>query len=88
MALALRYRSAFREVMLRVKVIEPLLPRRGTDDDTNLGRLRWVVEHNIGELRRILARPVATAASTMAPRRCASRVPRWVFSSPLSSPAS
>ncbi|WP_211621136.1 transposase [Leptolyngbya sp. 7M] len=40
----------FREMMLRVKAIEPLLPRRGTEGDTNLGRVRWVVERTIARL--------------------------------------
>lgn len=46
------YHSHFREVMLHVKGIEPLLPRRGTDDDTSLGRLRWVVERTIAWLHQ------------------------------------
>jgi transposase len=46
------YHSNFREVMLHVKGIEPLLPRRGTDDDTSLGRLRWVVERTIAWLHQ------------------------------------
>lgn len=46
------YHSHFREVMLHVKSIEPLLPRRGTDDDASLGRLRWVVERAIAWLHQ------------------------------------
>ncbi|MFN0132481.1 MAG: IS5 family transposase [Phycisphaerales bacterium] len=46
------YHSNFREVMLHVKGIEPLLPRRGSDDDTSLGRLRWVVERTIAWLHQ------------------------------------
>jgi len=29
-----------------------MLPRRGTDDDTSLGRLRWVVERTIAWLHQ------------------------------------
>jgi len=46
------YHSNFREVMLHVKGIVPLLPRRGTDDDTSLGRRRWVVERTIAWLHQ------------------------------------
>ncbi len=35
------YHSNFREVMLHVKGIEPLLPRRGTDDDTSTSDSVW-----------------------------------------------
>jgi len=46
------YHSSFREVMLHVKGIQPLLPRRGTNDDTSLGRPRWVVERTIAWLHQ------------------------------------
>lgn len=46
------YHSAQREARLRLRNIEPLLPRRGTDDDTSLGRLRWVVERTIAWLHQ------------------------------------
>jgi transposase len=60
------YRSNFREVMLHVRGIEPLLPRRGTDDDTGLGRLRWVVERTIAwlhQFRRLRVRYERRAGS-------------------------
>lgn len=46
------YHSNFREVTLHVKSIEPPLPRRGTNDETGLGRQRWVVERTIAWLRQ------------------------------------
>ncbi len=50
------YHSNFREVMLHVKGIEPLLPRRGGPDTDQfgqgLGRLRWVVERTIAWLHQ------------------------------------
>jgi len=46
------YHSNIREVMLHVKGIEPLLPRRGTDEDEGLGVLRWVVERTIAWLHQ------------------------------------
>ena len=50
------YHSNQREMMLRIKGIKPLLPRRGLhdglDDDTSLGRLRWVVERTIAWLHQ------------------------------------
>lgn len=50
------YHSNLREVMLHVRGIEPLLPRRGTRrgtrDDTSLGHLRWVVERTIAWLHQ------------------------------------
>lgn len=50
------YHPNFREVMLNVRGIEPLLPRRGRrdgiNDDTSLGRLRWVVERTIAWLHQ------------------------------------
>lgn len=63
------YYSNFREVMLHVKVIQPLLPRRGSDDDTSLGRLRWVVEWAIAQLhqfRRLRVRYERRAVSHQA----------------------
>jgi len=46
------YHSNFREVMLWARGIEPILPRRGTDEDRGLGRVRWVVERTIAWLRQ------------------------------------
>lgn len=46
------YHSNFREVMLHVMGIQPLLPRRGTDEDHGLGVLRWVVERTIAWLHQ------------------------------------
>jgi hypothetical protein len=46
------YHSNFREATLHVRGIEPLLPRRGTDDDTGLGRPRWAVERTIAWLHQ------------------------------------
>lgn len=46
------YHSTYREVMLHVKGIQPLLPRRGTDEDQGLGQLRWVVERTIAWLHQ------------------------------------
>lgn len=46
------YHSTSREVMLHVKGIEPLLPRRGTDEDQGLGQVRWVVERTIAWLHQ------------------------------------
>ena len=46
------YHSNFRAVMLQVKGIQPMLPRRGTDDDEGLGQLRWVVERTIAWLHQ------------------------------------
>lgn len=46
------YHSALRVDLLRIRGIEPLLPRRGTDDDTGLGGLRWVVERTISWLHQ------------------------------------
>ncbi len=46
------YYSNSREVMLHVHGVEPLLPHRGTDDDTSLGRPRRVVERTIGWLQK------------------------------------
>jgi transposase len=46
------YHSNFREVMLHVKGIEPMLPRRGTHEDQRLGVLRWVVERTIAWLHQ------------------------------------
>lgn len=46
------YHSNQREIGLWSRGIEPLLPRRGTDDDTSLGRLRWVVERTIAWLHQ------------------------------------
>ncbi len=44
--------SNFREVTPHVNGIEPLLPRRGSNGDTGLGRLRWVVERTIAWLHQ------------------------------------
>jgi hypothetical protein len=45
------YHSNVRVGLPHARGIEPLLPRRGLheghDDDTSLGRLRWVVERTI-----------------------------------------
>lgn len=50
------YHSNLRVGLLHVKGIQPLLPRRGVhdgrDDDTSLGRLRWVVERTIAWLHQ------------------------------------
>ena len=46
------YHSNFREVMLHVKGIRPLLPRRGSEDYTYLGRQRRVVERTIAWLHQ------------------------------------
>lgn len=46
------YHSNYREVMLHVKGIQPLLPRRGADEDQGLGELRWVVERTIAWLHQ------------------------------------
>lgn len=50
------YHSTFREVMLHVKGIEPILPRRGGPDTdqfgVGLGRVRWVVERTIAWLHQ------------------------------------
>jgi IS5 family transposase len=46
------YHSHLREMTLHVMGIEPLLPRRGTDDDTSLGKLRWMVERTIAWLHQ------------------------------------
>jgi len=44
------YHSRLREMLLWTRGITPLLPRRGTDDDTSLGELRWVIERTIAWL--------------------------------------
>ena len=46
------YHSTYRVVMLHVKGIQPMLPRRGTDEDQGLGELRWVVERTIAWLHQ------------------------------------
>lgn len=46
------YHSNEREVILHIRGIVPLLPRRGADEDTSLGRRRWVVERTIAWLRQ------------------------------------
>jgi IS5 family transposase len=50
------YHSHAREMALWLRGVEPLLPRRGRpdglDDDTSLGRLRWVVERTIAWLHQ------------------------------------
>ena len=46
------YHSIYREVMLHVKGIEPLLPKRSADEDRGLGELRWVVERTISWLHQ------------------------------------
>jgi len=46
------YHSHSREIALWLRGVEPLLPRRGSDDDTSLGRLRWVVERTIAWLHQ------------------------------------
>lgn len=46
------YHSKLRVGMLNVRGIQPLLPRRGSNDDTSLGRLRWVVERTIAWLHQ------------------------------------
>ena len=46
------YHSHLREMVLHVKGIEPLLPRRGSNDDASLGRLPWVVERTIAWLHQ------------------------------------
>lgn len=46
------YHSHDREVALRLRGIEPVLPRRGVDEDTGLGRVRWVVERTISWLHQ------------------------------------
>ena len=48
-----------RVAMLHAMGFEPLLPRRGSADDTSLGRLRWVVERTIAwlyQFRRLRVR--------------------------------
>ncbi len=46
------YHSADRVAALRDRGIEPMLPRRGTDEDEGLGALRWVAERTIAWLRQ------------------------------------
>lgn len=46
------YHSHKREINLWVRGIRPLLPRRGTNQDTTLGRFRWVVERTIAWLHQ------------------------------------
>ena len=46
------YHSRLREMLLWTRGIESLLPRRGSNDDTSLGRLRWVVERTIAWLHQ------------------------------------
>jgi transposase len=46
------YHSHDREMALWLRGIEPVLPRRGEDEDTNLGRVRWVVERTISWLHQ------------------------------------
>jgi transposase len=46
------YHSNFRQVCLWVRGIEPILPRRGTDEDKGLGVWRWVVERTIAWLHQ------------------------------------
>lgn len=46
------YHSHQREINLWVRGIEPVLPRRGTDEDRGLGRIRWVVERTIAWLHQ------------------------------------
>lgn len=46
------YHSHRREINLWIRGIRPLLPRRGVDQDTGLGRSRWVVERTIAWLHQ------------------------------------
>lgn len=46
------YYSNFREVCLHIRGIEPVLPRRGTEEDKGLGTLRWYVERTIAWLHQ------------------------------------
>lgn len=46
------YHSHDREMALWLRGIEPVLPRRGVDEDTSLGRARWVVERTISWLHQ------------------------------------
>jgi transposase len=39
-------------LLLGIKGIEPCIPHRGTDEDTHLGRVRWVVERTISWLHQ------------------------------------
>lgn len=58
------YHSQYREVMLHVKGIQPMLPRRGTDEDQGLGQWRWVVERTLSwlhQFRRLRVRYDRTA---------------------------
>jgi transposase len=46
------YHSLDRAISLHMRGIQPLLPRRGTDEDRGLGTLRWVVERTISWLHQ------------------------------------
>lgn len=46
------YHSHDREIALRIRGVEPVLPRRGAVEDTSLGRVRWVVERTISWLHQ------------------------------------
>lgn len=46
------YHSRDREMALWIRNVEPVLPRRGVDEDTSLGRVRWVVERTISWLHQ------------------------------------
>lgn len=46
------YHSHDRAMALWIRNIEPVLPRRGADEDTSLGRVRWVVERTISWLHQ------------------------------------
>ena len=70
------YHSRLREMLLWTRGIEPLRPRRGSNDDTSLGRLRRVVERTIAwlhQFRRLRVRDERRADIHQAflPRGCA-----------------
>lgn len=46
------YDSAMERLLLGIKGIKPCIPHRGTDEDTGLGRIRWVVERTISWLHQ------------------------------------
>ena len=46
------YHSKARAAALRDRGVEPMLPRRGTDEDEGLGAARWVVERTIAWLHQ------------------------------------
>lgn len=46
------YHSDARQAALHARGIKPMLPRRGTDEDKGLGRLRWFIERTIAWLHQ------------------------------------